>query len=108
MYTTLTKKIMTGGVVSTRDLTFCLSHTDSWVEYILYRGLYRTSYARISRSTVTDTEMQVAQFVLPRHGRGVTNDTESARYLRSRKEGLPPQHVRLPYLKSPQRSFLAS
>ena len=24
-------------------------------EYILYRGLYRVSYARVSRSTITDT-----------------------------------------------------
>ncbi|KAJ4479963.1 Frag1/DRAM/Sfk1 family-domain-containing protein [Lentinula aciculospora] len=65
---------------------------DRWCEYILYRGLYRTSYARVSRSTVTDTELQVAQFVLPKHGRGVTNETEIARYLRSRKEGLPSEH----------------
>ncbi|KAJ3734145.1 hypothetical protein DFJ43DRAFT_1170983 [Lentinula guzmanii] len=65
---------------------------DRWCEYILYRGLYRTAYARVSRSTVTDTELQVAQFVLPRHGVGVTNDTEAARYLRSRKEELPPEH----------------
>ncbi|KAJ4480022.1 Frag1/DRAM/Sfk1 family-domain-containing protein [Lentinula aciculospora] len=65
---------------------------DRWCEYILYRSLYRTSYARVSRSTVTDTELQVAQFVLPKHGRGVTNETEIARYLRSRKEGLPSEH----------------
>ncbi|KIK62372.1 hypothetical protein GYMLUDRAFT_41803 [Collybiopsis luxurians FD-317 M1] len=65
---------------------------DRWCEYILYRGLYRTSYARLSRSTVTDTELQLAQFLLPKHGVGVTNDTQPARYLRSHKESLPPSH----------------
>ncbi|KAF9067240.1 Frag1/DRAM/Sfk1 family-domain-containing protein [Rhodocollybia butyracea] len=65
---------------------------DRWCEYILYRGLYRTSYARVSRSTVTDTELQIAQFVLPKHNTGVTNDTQEARYIRSGKEGLPPEH----------------
>ncbi|KAF5392189.1 hypothetical protein D9757_001378 [Collybiopsis confluens] len=72
---------------------------DRWCEYILYRGLYRTAYARLSRSTVTDTELQLAQFVLPKHGKGVTNESHAARYLRSQKEALPQEHVR-PYLLS--------
>jgi hypothetical protein len=62
-------------------------------EYIFYRGLYRTAYARVSRGVVTDTELQIAQFVLPRHGFGVTNDTQEARTLRSFKEDLPQDHV---------------
>ncbi|KAK7044264.1 Protein cwh43 [Paramarasmius palmivorus] len=65
---------------------------DRWCEYILYRGLYRTSYARVSRSTITDTELQVGQFILPKHGHTVTNDTYDARYLRIRKESLPQEH----------------
>ncbi|KAI0073679.1 hypothetical protein K474DRAFT_1666315 [Panus rudis PR-1116 ss-1] len=65
---------------------------DRWCEYILYRGVYRTSYARISRSTITDTELQVGQFQLPKHGYTVTNDTEPARYLRAWKEELPREH----------------
>jgi hypothetical protein len=68
-------------------------------EYILYRGLYRTSYARLSRSTVTDTELQIGQFMLPRHGMSVRNDTEAARYIRSYKESLPPDHVSSRYSK---------
>lgn len=32
---------------------------DRWCEYILYKGMRRTGYARISRSTITDTELQV-------------------------------------------------
>ncbi|KAK0495256.1 Frag1/DRAM/Sfk1 family-domain-containing protein [Armillaria luteobubalina] len=65
---------------------------DRWCEYILYRGVYRTSYARVSRGTITDTELQVGQFLLPRHGTTVVNDTHEARYLRSHKEYLPEEH----------------
>ncbi|KAG5716861.1 Protein cwh43 [Termitomyces sp. T112] len=65
---------------------------DRWCEYIFYRGLYRTSYARISRGSITDTELQIGQFALPKHGTGVTNETRPARYLRSHKETLPEHH----------------
>jgi hypothetical protein len=36
------------------------SDWDRWCEYILYKKLKRTGYARISRSTITDTELQVS------------------------------------------------
>ncbi|KAL0574045.1 Protein cwh43 [Marasmius crinis-equi] len=68
------------------------SDWDRWCEYILYRGVYRTSYARVSRSTITDTELQVGQFILPKHGWTVTNETHEARYLRNFKETLPVEH----------------
>lgn len=37
------------------------SDWDRWCEYILYKGLKRTGYARVSRGTITDTEIQVSQ-----------------------------------------------
>jgi hypothetical protein len=42
---------------------------------------------------VTDTELQIAQFVLPRYGFGVVNETVEARTLRAFKEDLPQDHV---------------
>lgn len=38
---------------------------DRWCEYILYKGLKRVGYARVSRSSITDTELQVGKFVVP-------------------------------------------
>lgn len=40
------------------------SDWDRWCEYILYKGFQRTGYARVSRSTITDTELQVGKFVV--------------------------------------------
>ena len=38
------------------------SDWDRWCEYILYKGIKRTAYARVSRSTITDTEIQLGKF----------------------------------------------
>lgn len=35
---------------------------DRWCQYILYKKLRRTGYARVSRGKVTDTELQVGKF----------------------------------------------
>ncbi|KAL2003077.1 hypothetical protein VTN02DRAFT_5093 [Thermoascus thermophilus] len=40
------------------------SDWDRWCEYILYKKLKRTGYARVSRDTITDTELQVGKFVI--------------------------------------------
>lgn len=36
--------------------------SDRWCEYILYKNIKRVAYARISRDTITDTELQVGKF----------------------------------------------
>lgn len=40
------------------------SDWDRWCQYILYKNIKRTGYARVSRSTITDTEIQVGKFVI--------------------------------------------
>ncbi|KAK5105464.1 Protein cwh43 [Lithohypha guttulata] len=40
------------------------SDWDRWCEYILYKDIKRTGYARVSRGTITDTEIQVGKFVV--------------------------------------------
>ncbi len=46
-----------GEVSKMRDID--PSDWDRWCQYILYKGLRRVGYARVSRSTITDTEIQV-------------------------------------------------
>ncbi|KAH8977705.1 hypothetical protein EDB86DRAFT_3000184 [Lactarius hatsudake] len=57
---------------------------DRWCEYIFYRGLHRTAYARISRGSITDTELQLGSSQYP--------VAEADRYLRAWKEELPKEH----------------
>jgi len=66
--------------------------TDRWCEYIFFRGLYRTAYARVSRDTITDTELQIGQFVVPLGGVVITNHTMEALYPPIPRELLPEEH----------------
>ncbi|KAI0259848.1 Frag1/DRAM/Sfk1 family-domain-containing protein [Gloeopeniophorella convolvens] len=65
---------------------------DRWCEYIFYRGLYRTAYVRVSRGAITDTELQVGQFAVPRYGLTTGEVPEADRLLRAWKEDLPHEH----------------
>jgi hypothetical protein len=73
---------------------------DRWCEYIFYRGLYRTAYARISRGFITDTELQVGQFAVPSYGTTTGDVAEVDRYLHVAKVELPREHVRLFFFTS--------
>lgn len=48
---------------------------------------------RVSRDTITDTELQIGQFVVPLGGTIITNHTTEALYPRVPRELLPKEHV---------------
>lgn len=49
---------------------------DRWCEYILFRNVRKLAYARISRSTITDTEVQIAKFrKLTNREKRINNET---------------------------------
>ncbi|CAC19769.2 glycosylceramide biosynthesis protein Cwh43 [Schizosaccharomyces pombe] len=50
---------------------------DRWCQYIFYRGVKRIGYARLHRSTITDTELQTGKFLVTKDlGRNVRIDKE--------------------------------
>lgn len=71
---------------------------DRWCEYILFKGLRRTGYARVSRSTITDTELQVAKFVVPTSDDDAAAAWSASKELRDRRvaEEEVPQGLRFP------------
>lgn len=50
-----------------------MSDWDRWCEYILYKDIKRTGYARVSRGTITDTEIQVSISLLMQSLFNLTN-----------------------------------
>lgn len=66
---------------------------DRWCEYILYKGLRRIGYARVSRSTITDTEIQVGKFVVGEK----ESDDPSVRNARIKEEEVP-EGMRFPQM----------
>jgi hypothetical protein len=69
------------------------SDWDRWCEYILYKGLKRTGYARVSRSTITDTEIQLGKFQIGAREDGVA-EVRDARI----DEAQVPEGMRFPAL----------
>lgn len=66
---------------------------DRWCEYILYKGLKRTAYARVSRSTITDTELQVGKFLI-----GAKEDASAEGRSKTINETEVPEGMRFPQM----------
>ncbi|KAA1112105.1 hypothetical protein PGT21_022879 [Puccinia graminis f. sp. tritici] len=67
--------------------------TDRWCEYILFRGLKRLGYARVTRGSnpaVTDTELQVGMFQVPPSWVTVDPDRDSSDYQRVSPDFIAP------------------
>lgn len=67
---------------------------DRWCEYILFKKIHRLGYARVSRGTITDTEVQVGKFLLANNQE---REDESLLYTNKRiAEGDVPESLRFP------------
>ncbi|KAG7662213.1 CWH43 [[Candida] subhashii] len=86
--------------VSEKSRMYDIDNTDwdRWCEYILFRELKKVAYARISRSTITDTELQVAKFKLLTEEE--KNDEDKGFYYGNNfvDENEIPENLRMPQL----------
>lgn len=60
-----------------------------WCEYIGFRGLWRIAFARLEHGTVTDTELQVAKFILPLPGQKAKYAPEGQLYWHIGEDDVP-------------------
>ncbi|WVF72912.1 hypothetical protein IAT40_007730 [Kwoniella sp. CBS 6097] len=65
-----------------------------WCEYIAFRGLWRIGYARVHESDISDTELQVGKFMLPKPGYPVHYESNQEMYWHIGESDIPePWHM---------------
>ncbi|WVR07560.1 hypothetical protein IAU60_004602 [Kwoniella sp. DSM 27419] len=65
-----------------------------WCEYIAFRGLWRIGYARVHESDISDTELQVGKFMLPKADHPVLYATNEELYWHVGEANIPePWHM---------------
>ncbi|KAJ5692985.1 hypothetical protein N7462_002408 [Penicillium macrosclerotiorum] len=62
---------------------------DRWCEYVLYKKIHRTGYARISRDTITDTEIQASHSPFLHVGKFVVGEPEPENEMRVPEDMVP-------------------
>ncbi|KAK8853309.1 hypothetical protein IAR55_004013 [Kwoniella newhampshirensis] len=60
-----------------------------WCEYIAFRGLWRIGYARVHESDISDTELQVGKFLLPKAGAPVRYESNKEIYWHIGEHDIP-------------------
>ncbi|WWC64717.1 uncharacterized protein I303_107328 [Kwoniella dejecticola CBS 10117] len=65
-----------------------------WCEYIAFRGLWRIAYSRVHESDISDTELQVGKFMLPKPGHPVHYESNKELYWHIGESDVPePWHM---------------